>query len=388
MKSLAFTLLFLTFFSMNTLAGNGHQFILKRYSSQISFVVMDTIHGAQTTIIEYPDFLVLIEMPLIDEGGSKTKNLQEDAIGAGQFLNFLNNHFPKKPVKYILSSHWHQHSLSGVSPFIKNGTKIITTRRNWNYAVANDLIAKEQINAAGSHVIFISSDSLLLAKSENPIKVLLLDSTYSHKPTKEYLFFYLTKQEYLHGSCMAAVGAQDFNKPEGKYIYNERLIDFHRAITERKLKVSKVIRLGREHFKNGTFEPGIYAYTDVEKYILNGSSTDLVLVPFRKLTTEILTLKTDSIILSMIENGIPPNMINQFVYECIAVKQYEKAVLFARILNVYQPGNYDYIDTMGEAYYYHGDLQIAKRISNLLFKYDPNWSAGYEVWEKNKSGGF
>lgn len=358
-------------------------FIMNKYSPELSFVVMDTVHGAQSTIIEYPEFLVLIEIPMIDEGGGKSKNLDEDTLRAAQYKEFLRKNFNEKPVKYILSSHWHLHSLSGVTPFTSGGTKIVTTAENWRYATTNKLLADRHLSTIRPNIIRVSSDTLLLAKSEFPIKVLYLDTSYHHKPTKDYLFFYLTKQKYLHGSCMAAIGKDDFSRT-GKYVYNGRLVDFYRIVKERKLQVNKVIRLGRETYARGNFVPGIYEYADVERFIMNGISADVIIEPLKKMSAEQIKTQTDTLLHYMMRSGLSPGMLNALAYECIALHQFEKAVVLTHLLNIYYPGEKDFIDSMGEAYYFKGDLVLAKRISDLLGWNDPQWMNRYAEWEKNK----
>ncbi|MFN4854875.1 MAG: hypothetical protein ACK5JC_10695 [Bacteroidota bacterium] len=59
-------------------------------------------------------------------------------------------------------------------------------------------------------------------------------------------------------------------------------------------------------------------------------------------------------------------------------------MVIAQLLNIYFPGEKDFIDSMGEAYYLNGDFVLAKRISDMLGKNDPNWMNRYAEWEKNK----
>ena len=384
MKPFAFLFILLLALSYTGYAQKGANFLAQTYEPGLSFVVMDTLHGAQSTVVEYPDFLVVMEMPMVDEGGGKSKNLDEDTLRAERFREFLWQRYPGKPVRYILSSHWHMHSLSGVTPFTRKGTKVVTTRSNWQYAIANGLIAPHNLGAVSKNVLLVTQDTLLLPKSSNPIRVLYLDSTYSHKPTKDYLFFFLTRQGYLHGSCMAALGASDLSRTEST-VYSPRIIDFHRAITERNLPVKKVIRLGREKLANGVFEPGIYAFADVHSFIDNGKSPDAVLEPFMRMSCAQIRLQTDSILSVFMSNRLPPELLNAAVYQFIARKDYDKALVFAQLLTIYYPGDLDFMDTFGEAYYRRGDVVAAKRISKILLMRDPKWAYGFPEWEKNKA---
>lgn len=63
-----------------TISANAHekgQFIINKYSSELSFMVMDSIHGSQSMIIEYSKFLVIVEIPITDGEGSKAHYLKE-----------------------------------------------------------------------------------------------------------------------------------------------------------------------------------------------------------------------------------------------------------------------------------------------------------------------
>jgi hypothetical protein len=360
----------------------GQGFVLHRYAPNISFVVMDSIHGAQSTVIEYPEHLVLIEVPVLDEGGGKQANLDEDTLRAAQFRDFLGREFGNRPVRYILSSHWHQHSLSGVTPFTSRGARIVATHSNWNYAVANGLVAPDKLDHVTPNIILVSKDTLLLADSPAPIQVVYLDTSYTHKPTEDYLFFHLPKQRALHVSCMAAVSLEDL-RAEGSPIYSSRLIDVEKAIAARNLKIDKLIGLGRERFTNGDFTPGVYDLADVMRYMRNGRSPDMVLDAFRKLDITEMRLRPDSVIAAFIEAGVGPGLVNSLVYECIGSRDPEKAVAFAQLLNLYHPGVPDFIDSLGESYYFNGDLKSATRINTVLFMIDPQYNAGLKAWEEN-----
>lgn len=48
------------------------------FSKEISFIRTDTTQGTQSTVIEYPKFLVVIELPLIHDGANRSTNLVED----------------------------------------------------------------------------------------------------------------------------------------------------------------------------------------------------------------------------------------------------------------------------------------------------------------------
>ena len=86
---LIYTLILALVGSTSLYAQSDKQFSKTVFSKEISFVRTDTAHGSQSTVIEYPKFLVVIELPMIDEGGGRSTNLVQDIPKAERFLTYL-----------------------------------------------------------------------------------------------------------------------------------------------------------------------------------------------------------------------------------------------------------------------------------------------------------
>jgi hypothetical protein len=226
MKSLFPFLVTLTV-TLSSFAQSDKQFSRTVFSKDISFVRTDTTHGSQTTVVEYPNFLVVIELPMIDEGGSRATNLEQDIPKAERFLDFLKKQYNNKPIKYVLSSHWHLHSTSGITPFLNQGATLVSTKKNWDYCVKNGLFGDSDFKTLEKQVLFVEKDTQILEKTENPISVLYLDETYTNKPTNDYLFFFMPKVKCMHASCMCAMNEIDF-KQRPNFIYNDRVTDLEK----------------------------------------------------------------------------------------------------------------------------------------------------------------
>ena len=97
-----------------------------------------------------------------------------------------------------------------------------------------------------------------------------------------------------------------------------------------------------------------------------------------------LQVSKDTILSVLLSKKISAEEVNSIVYICLEKKEYSKAVEWSHILNIFQIGNSDYIDTMGEAYYNAGSLEIAQQISNQLVKLKPEFINQFKVWEENK----
>lgn len=380
MKSVALALLILISASV---AAQKNQFTRTSFSKEISFIRFDSAQAAQSTVIEYPKFLVAIELPMIEEGGERSTNLEEDIPKAEKYLAYLEDEY-RKPVKYVLSSHWHLHSLSGITPFFKKGAKLVAAKSNWEYSLDNGLINDKDVTALNRQVISITADTTLLSDTKNPIDVLFLDKTYTFKPTKDYLFFYLPASKSMHASCMCAMATIDF-KQQPKFVYNDRVSDLEKAITNRKLMVDHLIKLSAEFdSQTKSFKPVTFTNDYYSEFKQRGTPVHIVVKNYSVCSLEKLTLQRDSILHHLVDKKISPGIINAAVYACIRDKQFEKAVEWAKLLNLYSAGNTGYIDTLGEACFRADNSKLAKYYSNLLAELDSKaFPDALKTWEKN-----
>lgn len=345
---------------------------------------MDSIHTSMCTVIAYPHFLSLIEIPLIDHGGGKSKNLQEDTAKCVEFIAFLKEHYPNKPVKYIFSSHWHLHSLSGISPFFRTGTTLITTAQNWKYSTDNGLLKMKNVAAFSKQVIFIRKDTTLLAKTNFPIKVWYIDSTYKNKPTNDYLFFYMPATHTLHASCMCTLYDTIF-PVRNDVVYNDRLTDLNNAINNRKEAVDSLIKLSRIGTTDKDYRSPLYTNVQLKELIDKGIAPAAMYRRYSDLDLVTLQNKKDSILKQLVIKQLSPNVINSAVYQCIAQKKYSKALALAQLLNLYAPGTLMYIDTLGESCFLCGEFKMADHYDQLIAKINKDHEGmGLKVWKENQ----
>jgi len=365
-------------------AQSSKEFSRNIFSKEISFVRTDSTHGSQSTIIEYPDFLVVIELPMINEGGGRSTNLVEDIPKSERFLNYLKEEYNNKPIKYVMTSHWHLHSLSGITPFFNEGAILISAKTNWEYSIKNGLFGDTDPKTLEKQVVQITNDTTIFKNTSFPISVLFLDETYTNKPTKDYLFFYMPENKSIHASCMCAMNEIDFTqRPD--FIYSDRITDLEKAISSRNLDVETLIKLSAEFdsdekvYKLMTFNKSYF-----EEFKNRGTPMAEIVKGFTSYELSVLQSSKDSILLYLILKKISAQVINSTVYACITEKEFLKAVQWAQILNLYQIGNNDFLDTMGEAYYNAGDIAMAQHISNQLAALDSNFPNQFKAWEQAK----
>ena len=378
-----FSLLFIFISCLHLKAQSTAHFTLHPHSANLSFVSMDSANTSMCTVIEYPEFLSLIEVPLIDGGGGRSKNLKEDTVKCLEFIDFLNHHYKNKPVRYIFSSHWHLHSLSGISPFFRRGALLVTTANNWKYSTDNGLLDKKQ-QAFYKQIIFVRKDTALLAKTAFPVNVWYLDSTYKNKPTPDYLFFYMPKIHTLHASCMCPIN-DHFFPVTAETIYNDRLTDLYKAIDKRKVAVDSLIRLSRIGKSSKEYRSPTFTYSQLKELMDKGSAASSLPHRYADLELSILQNKKDSILLHLVSSKMPADIVNNAVYLCIRKKEYSKALVLAQLLNLYAPGTIGYIDTLGETCFLCGDLKMAVYYDQLITGLNlKNEELGLNVWKSNQ----
>jgi hypothetical protein len=371
----------IVFIAGNLYSQGKKEFKKTVFSKEISFVQVDTTHGSQTTVIEYPKYLVVIELPMINMGGGKKTDLSENIPKAERFLSFLKNEYKNKPVKYVLSSHWHLHSLSGITPFFKDGATLVVAKSNWEYSVKNGLFGTVDASIYGKQILQISEDTTILNDTKFPISVLFLDETYANKPTKDYLFFYMPKNKCIHASCMCLINEVDLSQ-NSEIVYSDRTIDLEKAIKNRNLKVEHLFKLYGEFDKdNKSYKTPVLTEPYYKEFRKRGKPTSEVLNDFANYELSNLQTNKNKVLNDLFLRKFSAENINSIVYICIEKKEYSKAVEWSHILNVYKIGKPDYINSMGEAYYNAGFFEIAQQISNQLVKLNPEFTNQFKVWE-------
>ncbi|MEO8512215.1 MAG: hypothetical protein ABI543_01515 [Ignavibacteria bacterium] len=365
-----FTLMFPVF--LNAQSGDFNK--ITDAGSGVYFMYYDS-SDSKSTIVEFEDFIALVEAPVKDEGGN-AKVLIEHQEAGEKILNSLNNYFKNKPLKYFLHSHWHPHSVSTINPFLKSGVKVVSTEANQN-------IIKKFIDTLGitnykDNFIFVS-DSLVISDSKNKLVAhRFTQKEYPNTPTEDYLFFYLPKQNIIHCACM-------YNKWEGvpvdgKEILTGREEDLNRFLAGRNLKPEYLIRLTNEKNEPNDMQP----LSGLENVISSGIRSSDIMKSLMDIDQMKLNESSDEIVNDLIKKNIPPSIINSAVYSLLRKKDLPKALSFARIQALLNPSDPNSWDTYGEVYYFMGDNLMAAYYEKQSKKVKPDYSSGgIEVWQKD-----
>jgi tetratricopeptide (TPR) repeat protein len=338
--------------------------------------------NSKSTIVEFSDFVVLIEVPVKDEGGGAT-NMKDHIEGGLKAIRTIEKEFPGKPIKYVIHSHWHPHSISAVAPFLENGSKLITTMEN--YSIIKKYVDETVKEKYKSNVIFAEADprsagdSLVIDEPGNRIVIhYLKKSDYPNLPTVDYLYCYLPNYNMLHCACM-------YNKwtgepVEGKEMLTGREEDLHRFLAEKNIKPEHLIRLTNEKSVPGNLQP----FSGLDDVVNNGIRASDILNRYTMLSEQELKDKFDVITEEIINNNIPVSLMNTAAYQMLRSNDLGRALVFAKLQAFLNPSDPNSWDTLGEVYYFMGKLESARKCSREAKEIDPNFSQGGEkVWEED-----
>lgn len=367
--------LFLLFILLCSFAFAGDNFNrVNDAGNGLYFMYFDS-SKSKSTVVEFNDFIALIEAPVIDLGAN-AKELKEDFAAGEKIIRTLKIKFPAKPLKYFLFSHWHPHSVSVINPFLKEGLKVITTESNFN-------TIKVFIDTAGiagyrNNFIFVNDSLIIDEPGSKIIAYRFTKKDYPNVPTEDYLYFYLPVQNIMHCACM-------YSKWEGKPVYGKEMItgreeDLFRFISEKGIKPEYLIRLNNENEMLNDMQP----VTGLQSVILNGIKSSEIIGRFTEINETELNNQPEKYISEIIENNVPASLINTAVYTLLRKNLLNKALAFARLQTLLNPSDANSWDTYGEVYFFLGNEEMALYYIKQSKKVDPEFTGGgFEVWKND-----
>ena len=348
---------------------------ITKVDEKLYFMFYDS-SNTKSTIVEFDNFIAMLELPIKDEGGG-ARNLKDHSTGAEKALRSLKHYFPNKPLKYLIHSHWHPHSISSVKPFISKGIKLISTQAN--FEKLKEFVDSATIQQYGKNIQFVSTDSLLISDKGNEIIAYRFkQSDFANTPTPDYLYFYLPKYNFLHCGCM-------YNKWNGDHVAGKEVLtgreeDLYRFLKTKNLNPSFLIRLNNERIEKSGMQP----YFNLDNVIKNGIRINDIAQKYLNLDEKLLQNKKDSLLKELIVNNIPASIFNNGVYLALEKKQLEKALLFAQYQVMLNPSDPNSWDSLGEVYYFLGEKTIAKQYEKHSRLISPSFKSGGEsVWAKD-----
>lgn len=330
----------------------------------------------KSTIVEFKTYIALIEMPISNDGAG-TKHLQDYTEGGEEVLKVLKEHFPKKPLKYVLSTHWHPHSISSVLPFISRGITVFTTQKNFKRL--NQFVDSVTYAKYKSFISFINTDGVVLKDHDNEIVAYRLDKKdYLHIPTDDFVFYYLPRYNILHNSCMFQRFAG--YKVMDKELVSSRVDDLFQLIAEKQLDPDYLITTDTYwDGVNGTVS-GDTLRTMRNKGITMGTLEKQLL----SVDEATFITKADSVMKYLMDHKIPYSIVNTAIYTLLKKHELSKALAVARLQALLNPSDPNVWDTYGEVYYFLGDKKMAEKYHTQCLKVDKEFtSGGPEVWQED-----
>jgi glyoxylase-like metal-dependent hydrolase (beta-lactamase superfamily II) len=326
--------------------------------------------SGKSIVVEGDDALALIEVPVSDEGGG-ARRLTEHREGGEQVLRTLRRAFPNKPLTYLLTTHWHPHSASSLSPFVEQGVKVVTTRANFERLKA--MLGSALLARAADWVQFVDGDSFEVGRGRGRVVAHRFErSSYPSTPTDDYLYFYLPDHDALHVGCM--YNKWDGPPVTGRELLTRREVDLHQFLLDRGLHPSRLIRVTREASEPSETLPA----AGLERVVREGVRVSELSARYERLGAAEVRARRVALVREAAAEGIPAGVLNQLVYDDLRRRDLERALEFATLQALLAPGDPNAWDTLGQVHYFLGDLAMAKVYEGAARRVDPKFVEGGE----------
>jgi hypothetical protein len=142
----------------------------------------------KSVVAEFDTFLAVVEVP-------------HDDATARALLAFLREKFPAKPLRFVVHTHHHAHSIGALDPLLASGATLVTTA--WNLDQIRPLAGDPA--RLDAHVLKIR-DSFEIGDGTNTLRVRVIHKSKYEVPTDEYIVVELPGPKALVSGCL-------FNKP-------------------------------------------------------------------------------------------------------------------------------------------------------------------------------
>jgi hypothetical protein len=326
-------------------------------------------------VVEMERSLCLIDPPLSDVGGSATQ-LHDDVEGGRRVLAALAARFPKKPLAYVLSSHWHPHSLASMRPFLEGGVRIVTTRTNFERL--REMLGPTPPPSLASLIVFVDGETLTIGDAPNRIIAhRILKKDYPSTPTEDYLYFELPRHDALYAACMFFIWPGP--PVAGRPLVTNREEDLFRFVGARGLHPRWLMRLEREPSGRE-----LVPFTELATRVGTGVHQGELSRHYRALATEELRRDRGKLVAEAIRDHVPAFLINDIVYEGVARRELDRALELATLQVLIAPSSSNAWDTLGEVAYVMGDSDAARAYEAEARQHAKGtYSGGESLWRSD-----
>ena len=301
---------------------------IKKVDSNL-YLIWYNQYENKSVLAEFNNYLVLVEFPNNDSVSTemirKTKEL-----------------FPTKPIKFVMHSHHHAHSISSFDPFLQlTDAKLITTKYNLHEIMK---LTKDTANLFKRSITY---DSIYFIKDKmNEIISYNIHQTKYTVPTEEYQVSYFPNQRMMVSGCL-------FNKPKAYYeIVNARKNALNKIVKDNQLIVKSFVPTNTSS-ANG-FED-ICTSQMLDSGLIKGIDPYLWMNNFQSKSIEYLENSKDSL-----ENDFS-KIPRSFDYNVLANglrnlrNDYSRAIIIYKVLLRIYPKENELYYFIGECYESKGD---------------------------------
>ena len=336
-------------------------------------------YETKACIVKFRDYLALIELPLSGLG-SDMDTLPDHRSDGAWLRDSLRARFPRHPLRYVLSSHWHPHSIATFQPLLDDGVKFVTTAKN--FEIQSGMLNKEERRRFINNFMLVDSSGMTISDEVNSIEVYLLrKAKYPALPTDEFLFFHLPKQELLYVACMFQ--RLKGSRSKGHEIVSPRTEDVGNFIRDVNIAPRQILCL----YPFWDNERGSVP-ADTLSHLLNnctlysGLQNEVYQAVAGRASAEIRR-EADSLITAWLSGEIPPPILNRVTYQLANEQQLSQALELARLQAMLLPANPNSWDTLAEMYYYNDQAGLARYYNAQCHRVDSTFKGGSpEIWQE------
>lgn len=298
------------------------------------YIIWFEQYGCKALIAEFDEYLAVVEFPI------------NDSVAIA-IINKAKEIFPEKPIKYVLHSHHHSHSISGFDPFLEH-TKASLVTSPYNFAKIKS-ITLDTIQLEKRYVKIDSTFKMV--SNNNELICYTINRNQYAVPTQEYNVIYFPYQKLLVTGCL-------YQKP----------LDYHQVVDSRKYALKQLIDsyiikanylLPTNTCRKTGFED-ICTIGMLDSTLLFGIKPIEVADFFQSKSISYFDRMQDSLI---IEFKKIPSYYDYYTCarELLSRKDYDKAlIIFNLIINVYPEYSHNVYLYTGECYESKGDKEKAK----------------------------
>jgi glyoxylase-like metal-dependent hydrolase (beta-lactamase superfamily II) len=177
----------------------------------------------RTYVVEFADHLVAIDAPL------------SSALGE-RILATIREHFPTKPIRYVLFGHFHPHYTGGLRAFMTAGARVVAPAGCARFAAEiakRSFILEPDAWARAGREAEIDTFEGSRVFEDSTRRLEAIDIGKSSRHTEEYVVFLLTRTHTLVQDDIGWYAAKD-----GKATFGAGSRGLYDALAARKLEVA------------------------------------------------------------------------------------------------------------------------------------------------------